>query len=621
MPVLKPFLMTPGVKTQAAEKMNIALWKNRCNNIPVDSSIFNVLYLTGDSCYHDKRSNPFIRYLFDHHDTEAITYLDFARTCGHLNQFIDDPWERQEVANIPLRQNLIQLAFKRMDATKDEDIKTRYAFLSCRLAYYNGNHDMVKNIYKKYFSNRENKNIIDYWALYFRTLIEPKRAFFNYYASLVFANAPDKRFMIAFQYSRDIPIIQTLAFAKTAKEKAAVWLLDGIKNPGHAMRNIEAIYKLDPHNDGLSFLVLREINKLEDWIYTPYYTNYPPSLDENATVKKMQSRIVKDKSYAQLLLNLISNMDIKKTENPPLIKISLAYLQYMCNDYASCLKTITFLKQHFETDDKMQDQLEIITALCLNARQEKDHAIILDAVKPVLMRQLNAGNYKFVFAIARELEFKGNTTDAALLLSKLNHGNQWENTVYWKIKKRNRYSLADYYENYFFYVDAQYSTKQTKRLITQLENDNSKDSFSIWKMKDILLDLPRLYDMLGTKYIRQNELGNALSNFKKVNDTTWTHPDYNYSFFLNANPFYTNFYAEHESTKADSIHFTKETITSTLITYLQKASDSNNKQRSYYYFLAANCYFNMTQYGNSWMMRRYDWSYHLDQQQKCISRC
>jgi hypothetical protein len=67
-------------------------------------------------------------------------------------------------------------------------------------------------------------------------------------------------------------------------------------------------------------------------------------------------------------------------------------------------------------------------------------------------------------------------------------------------------------------------------------------------------------------------------------------------------------YSEHGANPADSVKFDKESITRTLIKYLGYASDTTRKDRDYYYFLVGNCYFNMTHYGNSWMMRRYNWS-------------
>jgi len=144
-------------------------------------------------------------------------------------------------------------------------------------------------------------------------------------------------------------------------------------------------------------------------------------------------------------------------------------------------------------------------------------------------------------------------------------------------------------------------------LIGSILKNKIKDKFSIWEYNVVQKDISRLYDLLGTKYIRQNKLQNALASFKKVADTIWTSALYHYG-YLDANPFYTNYYNEHSKTADDSLKFTKTTITETLINYLNKASDPKIKNRAYYYFLVANCYFNMTQYGNSWMMRRYYWT-------------
>ena len=125
------------------------------------------------------------------------------------------------------------------------------------------------------------------------------------------------------------------------------------------------------------------------------------------------------------------------------------------------------------------------------------------------------------------------------------------------------------------------------------------NNFDTWKYSLIQKDLPRLSDLLGTKYIRKNQLHNALQAFTKVEDSLWTSKHYPYKTYLNANPFYTNMYNEHKPTKADTIKYNKESITRTLITYLEKANNPKNKKRDYYYFLVANCYLNMSHHGNS----------------------
>ncbi len=591
---------------ETSRQLNIDLWRKRCHNIPTEKDIYEAIYLSGQV------DNPFIKYLYKN-DAEALQYLDFAIKCASFNSF-SSPWETNEDTNRPERSKLIQEALNKAGVLKDADLKLRYAFMAVRLAYYNGDYEIIKETYKKFFSNRKDKNIIDYWGMYFRALTEPPGASRNYYASQVFANAPDKRFMINQKYDKAIAIHETLRYAKNNKEKAAIWLLAGIKNKARALESIQNVYALDPQSEGLSFLLLREINKLEDWIYTPYYTYFEPSTSTDSengqpnTYLKNQDRIKKDRAYAQDLLNFMSSKNLDEVENPLVWKTSKAYLFYMTQKYSSSLAEISFLQKRIKKDDKINGGLEMIKALCLTARQTPNKAIILDKVKPLLMHPDTLTGSKFIFAIARELEYKGNTTDAAILLSKLNASEYVKDGVYWKTRQNHSTLYYDFYYDYFFYLDAQYTPRQIENLISDIKGNKNKDAFSAWKYSMVKKDTPRLYDLTGTKYLRKNDLKNALSNYEKVNDTLWTSSQYSYKYYIDANPFYTNMYNEHARTKADTITYNKESITRTLIEYLSKANDVNNTNRDYYYFLAANCYLNMTHYGNSWMMKRYYWT-------------
>ena len=42
-----------------------------------------------------------------------------------------------------------------------------------------------------------------------------------------------------------------------------------------------------------------------------------------------------------------------------------------------------------------------------------------------------------------------------------------------------------------------------------------------------------------------------------------------------------------------------------MIEYLDKANNPKENNRDYYYFLVANCYYNMSINGNAWMLRRF----------------
>ncbi|MEI6815831.1 MAG: hypothetical protein WCL14_04410 [Bacteroidota bacterium] len=603
-------------------KQNIELWRKRYNNIPEEKDVYEAIYLLKNEVDFPNDPNKFIQLLNKNKDYDAIQYLLFAKRCEQLNSMIDDPWERDEYARLPQRSVLISQAIEKAKELKDVDLKHRYAFLAIRLSYYNEKSADITKIYDEFFGTNSPENIIDYWSLYFKALSLQEGPERNYLLSVVFQNAPDKRFMTNYHYEKSIAIESTLSYAKTNRDKAAVWLLAGIKNPAKAYESISNIYVLDPHSDGLSFLLLREINKLEDWIYTPYYTYFDPSIssfDEgsNNSKDKNMDRVKNDREYARKLLDFVNSANLDKIENKILWKTAKSYLYFMIENYNSSLTEISSLQNGLKKEEVLYYQLETIKALCLTAKQENGKAEILDAVKPILMRQYDSSNYKFIFAVARELEYKRNTIDAALLMSKIGtndkhpeyvFGREFDAMILWKSKNGNNTLRDDYFYEYFFYMDAEYTPEQTKAVIDDVLSNNKTDAFSVWKYENVKKDISRLYDLLGTKYMRKDDLDNALNYFQKVKDDFWHSKDQPYLVYLAANPFYTNMYNEHSITKADTVHYTKTTIVQTLKNYLKKAEDPMNKDRSYYFFLVANCYLNMTQYGNSWMMKRYYWS-------------
>lgn len=81
-------------------------------------------------------------------------------------------------------------------------------------------------------------------------------------------------------------------------------------------------------------MLLREINKIEDWIFTPYYTMFSPSIQTNYwydaesvfSLKNIQKRVAKDRKYASKLEKFIASNDFPKLKNPTLWSIAQAHL-------------------------------------------------------------------------------------------------------------------------------------------------------------------------------------------------------------------------------------------------------------------------------------------------------
>jgi len=278
----------------------------------------------------------------------------------------------------------------------------------------------------------------------------------------------------------------------------------------------------------------------------------------------------------------------------------------MTGAYNKAINLVDSLLNVHQRNNDLISQLNRIKSISLVAKQPIDSAIIPEDIKPVLMSELTKKNNDFIFIIAKELEFKHNTTDAAILLYKLKDNETYGRV--WKTKTEMQTLWDDYYYNAFFYMDAVYTNKQIQDLISEIENNRQSDVFSKWKFSTIIKDKSILYDLLGTKFLRKDLLEEALNAFKKVDKKVWFSEKYSYKDMLNVNSFYTDMYNEHSKTEADSIKYTKVSLIRKLIQYKNKANNVKTRNRSYYYFLVANCYLNMSYYGNSWYMKRYCWS-------------
>lgn len=596
---------------------NTKLWFDYCKGKVEISFVKEAIYKLSEAEIDAKSANGMIQYLYQQKDNDAINYLRFAKKCEYFNSWQDDPWEKESFSSLPKRKELMDNAIELSKKVRNQHLKKRYAFLAIRLAWYNQHFKQIKTIFASSFEKTTNKDILYYWSLYFKSFTEDDPGLANYELAQVFAHAIDKRFVCHQHYKKDISIDKVLQHAKTNEEKANVYILTAIEKPDKALLYLTKIYELNPGSDGLSFLLLREISKIEDYVLTPYYTMFEPFLfswnmeEKEASVHQILNRSENDRIYAKEVLKFINSVDLNKVQNTFLWQSSKAYLQFITRDYESCLALINKLKKIAPTKE-LNEQLQIIQALALTANQTNGKAIIPTEIQEILIS--NKNNEQLIFAVGKELENLGNTSDAAILYSRLTKIYYEENSdfnskqVYWKTTKNKGRYYSDFYTDYFDYIDVVYTPDQTELLIENIKkNQNQKDSFSVFKYEILNEQIPRLYDLLGTKYIRQNKLKNALLAFEKAGQQYWSRAYTSWEEsenIFNESPFYNLKYTPTFIEAKDKIRLNKYTVTKQLINYLEKAENKNEKDRDYYYFLIANAYYNMGRLGNVYMMRR-----------------
>lgn len=595
---------------------NVNLWFQYLNEKVDKKSIYEGLYLSSKRNVNRKKSgNLFIRELNKSENSALLSYLNFAKKCENFNGIMYEySWEKVETNSSKNATKAIKKALVLSQNIDNTFLKDRYAYLAIRMAYYNHEFARVQSIFENHFEKSTDKNAIYYWALHFKTLSRKNSPRNNVDVANVFCNSIEKRDACTQSFDKRISIEKMLYATTNDIEKANVYsYLTAIKSD-FALKNLKKIYELNPNAEALPFLVEREINKIEDWILTPYYSNFNNSISdanyysgywmEEALFKVQDERVKKDRAYAEQLALWMQQTKFKSSS----WKLLENYALFIAGkkDLTQNIKLIAC-----ENDNENRFK-EMLLALDVVQSAEKPN-LENEFVQNILMKEVKTGNNKFVFALARELEFKKNTTDAAYLFSKLNNNIDYydgeTNEVYWRPNGVQSSWFLNYYYDYFLYLNDAYSTDEMNDLISDIKNMNKQSSdFEQWKKQNLSKEIDRLFDLLGTKFIREDKLNNALNAFEKVNDTLWKSDNYPFKTYLNGNPFYTNFYQEHNKSAMDTIRYTKESITRKLIDLKSDFETNSGNKKAYAAFHIANCYFNMTQYGNSWMMRRYAWS-------------
>jgi len=595
---------------------NIADWYNYANKKVAIDDIADFNFNLSYTDIHSKSNNKFIKYLYQNNKIAAVNYLKTAKNCELANDS-DDVWERNEVINTKRRVALLNEISQIIDKEQDPYFKRKYAFLAIRLAYYSGEMDVLKTIFEANF-NKNNKDYLYYWSLFFYTFTKLNPGYMVDVANLM-ANSPEKSYASYYYFHHDFKIQEALKYAKNKEELANVYAYASVQKVDKNLDYLKEIYKNNPKSQILGFLLIREINKIEDWVYTPYYSNYIPTTDfadfwndkTKVTTETLRNRSEKDRLYAQEVLDFVNAIDIIATQNPTVWEASKINLQFITRNYNDCLKNISLFEKKHQSE-KVTEEIQKIKALCITASQENGKAIIKPEVESVILKYRD--DARFIFALGRELEFRGNTIDGLALLSLIEETTKRSydfNDVEWRGNRIRTSGNLQEFNRYFDYLDFVYSAEDLQDIVNKVDK-GLETAFQKVIYSKLLKDKNYLKDLLGTKYLRENQLMNALITFKSLdkkywddNYNAWERGEYGDYYVFDQNPFYdfkhTTSFIEH----TEKYMVTKLSVTEHLIKYTNLANNPKTKDRDYYFFLIANCYYNMCDYGNSWMMRRY----------------
>lgn len=557
-------------------------------------------------------NNKLMQHFLAGNNKEAFDYLMFSK---QLELYLKvDYWDQKEMDVMGIEKS-IKIAENKVSRVNDPVIKLRYGFQLIVMNYYMMHYDKVDYYYKNVVQKSNVSSVIKEWSRFFwaNTLDRDQRL---YHLAMVFDNSKAKSKYI-FQHfpSKLKDVSGALTLCKNDREKAAIMSLLAFKNPGRASKQIKEIAALNANDELLDILLIREINKMEDWYYTDRYTSYGTAIDNWWTEGEFfdfvrDKNFKSDKTYLEDFKRMIDNiMTTKGVKNRELWFTCLAYMSYMLEDAQETEKYLNLAHQHAK-DPEIVAQLAVIELLHLVRREENFD----DQFQKQLMVGMNKIDqyendlYRFdrfksqlMLAISRKYLEEGQLVLAALFESKVDGSHIYERYSSWSRDQAGYQTFDMMNENATSTdLDALFAYWQ-KPMKTPLE---------IWLFEDLEPFRWRLTDLWATQYFREDKLESALQIYETIPDSVWQVSDWRLHYYyhneLDSDPFESNLYGRSYEPNWGKTYTKPEFVKEIL--RLKGLLKGPVKDKSNYALLLGNAYYNMSYNGNSYYYTEYSWS-------------
>lgn len=561
-----------------------------------------------DKLSPEMQKNKLIRHFKSGKHLEASAYLIFAKTIE--NELNWSPWKDEELDVRKLEQ-LIAYGENKIGQTKDAYLKLRYAYQIVVMSYYMNDRDKVVYYHNNFVQSSNQNSVIKSWSAFYVANQTSGHVNRLYELSKIFNTSKSKSKYIYNAFSHDPEEFKAvLNKCKTDEERAVVLSIQAFKNPGKSLNQLKAIVELDASSELIDLLLIREINKMEDWYYSDYYSSYGSGIEQNCWECEAfkfigETNFETNKTYLKSVLNFAQEVTVKESSlNRPLWFTSMAYMSNMLDDKLATEKYTNLAKANLPSS-KIKGQLFLIDLLVLVKYENEWN----EEFQRELMNQLTeVENYKndiyrfdrmkaeLLLTISRKYLEKDEVVLAALFESKVGnefteHHNYWDDAPGYKA---------------FDLLNENADSKDMDELF-ELWNSPNKTELETYLLADLIPYKWKFTDLWATQYFREDNLEKALEIYETVPDSVWqvsnTELHYYYKEELSYDPFETNIYGRSYDQK-DEKTYTKPEFVKELLR-LKKSVKEGNKNSARNALLLGNAYYNITEEGNSYYYTEY----------------
>lgn len=574
------------------------------------------------------KKNEMTRFFITSKDLEALGYLLYAKNVepnvtGTWTSW--EPIERDTVKMVKLIKNGQQL----YTAAKKDFIKLRYAYQVTRLAHYSKHYDECIRLYNDLIKNSPVNSVLKdlSLSLYAGALMrngEKNRAAYEF--SKLFSKSGLKRVSnyMSFDWcvSRfdEESRMECMALAKSGSEKANIIGLFVLGSSKNELKSLEEIYRLAPSSSILDVLTIREMHKLEENYFTPsiqfekgqqaFYIGYKEVTTSDPTYTEFENET---KLFVEFCVRVASGPRTDKA----FFLLASAHAAMIARDNTKARTLLNECKKK-KLSPKLQDQLAMTNLLLtINSQDIIDSNFEVQLMPSIQWLEKKAAidnEYaKFLRRLfsdvlyAKYKKSTGSNVVKYLLCS----------GVADKINERFVKEGWGYYMNSLYLLRREAEPAEIEQLIAMLES-KKLNTFEKYLVNQSAFNKDDVNDIAGTAWLRQFNFAAAEKWFKKIPAVYYQKESFAY--YLAANPFADLLLDTHAPTKQDTVKYTKLSFTQKMMR-LQKqlATITDQEQKAKTCYEMAKGFYQMSYWGNSWMLVQYDWSTYIGEKDKAKS--
>ncbi|OAV46276.1 hypothetical protein [Lewinella sp. 4G2] len=515
------------------------------------------------------------------------------------------------------------------DAETGSFLQERWAYQLLVQAYYADDLPAADRLFTQHFEGNDESVLAD-WARYHMAGFYKDDVRRTIMLANAFREVPEKAHAVFTRTANEFNVLDYLDQASNDYERSNLYALAAAKRPDRALDLLKEAYRYDPTNPVLDLLMTREINKLEDWLMSFRLTNMAPAvhagyfgpeqdfsyrdlypeLGDRATAFR-EKNYRRDRAYLKEVRAFAKQFT---SPTPDMTVLYRAHLAFLDEDYDAA---ITLLPAAAEVNPKYALQGDIIYYLAAIQRPGNDLQELKELVSnrlPELEEALapppgteeraryDSGDYYY-----GENQEEGNRSSALSRATSLRCEALKDTVSAYFMSVRslpyiNGYGYSSKYYSYIDYLDRDLSYQVYDGIIATISRA-PKDRFERMLAKKGFVDVNAVRDVAGTSALRRRDVAKALEYISPIGNK-WYAETYAFSDYLQQSVFTRPF----ETTAP----FPGKAATLRKLLDLEQATQQTGEAGAAACYELANAWYNMSYYGESWMMLSYGWSGYLE---------